>query len=329
MGNRLNLPSIISMKKLLLIVTLVIVCSGFVSGADSLSTFLREGKIQLNKYHYDKAREFYEAALRLDSNSFEAISGMGVILSSRGRTQEAIKYLEKAYRINPQDPDLCNNLGALMANEGKSQAAIKLFNEALRYDTLSVVLNTNLAQEYLKIGQVSKALPLLSRAYKLKPEQPLISFLMANGYAASGASDSAEYYYLKALEVDSTIGDPELFYRLGTVQGKLGKGEQSRESFLKALELKPDHRDCSQALAMHYLIVMDYSSASKHFASVIEIDSTYYAAWIGMGAAEALQDNIKQADEIMSRLFDIDSAMGYQLLSMIRAERKRANRNKP
>jgi Flp pilus assembly protein TadD len=290
--------------------------------SDSLTWYIEQGRAHIQKHHYQEAYDAYLAVLRLDPQSLEAYRFLGIASSSLGRHEEARSHLEKAYRLNPKDADICNNLGAVHANLGQSAQAVRFYLEALKIDTADAVLMTNLGKEYLKLGELGKAIPVLRRAFGLEPEKPLIAFLLANSFAGSESYDSAEYYYQRAL--DNKGGDPELHYRLGAVKRELGKTAEAIDQFQRSLVLRPQQRDCRQALAMLLIQQGRYAEASDHFQAALAADSSYTPAMVGYGASLYLNGQSAMAEGILDRLNEVDSTLGRQMLQLVDEERARS-----
>ena len=63
-------------------------------------SFLGAGKTYYQLGIYDKALDMFLAVLKLDTNSADALNGVGMVLSETGRFSEAITYFEKAFSIS-------------------------------------------------------------------------------------------------------------------------------------------------------------------------------------------------------------------------------------
>jgi len=301
-------------------VTVLIAVSAHANQADSLESILLEANTAFGKRHYQKAYDLYQIILANDSSSAKVLLNTGVSAASLGRPDEARALIEMAYRLEPKNPDIVNNLGVMLSNEGDTRGAIKLFNEALQLDTTSAVLKVNLAQEYLKRGLGLKAIPLLQSAIAIEPEEVLPKFLLANAFAGSRKPDSAEYWYLEAAKEQDN--DPELYYRLGSVQRNQGKIDAAQASYEKSLALDPSQRDCHQALAMLHLDKLSYGGAEKHFYLAVKADSSYLPAWIGLGVVFQLTEQKDQFNMIANRLNELDSSYTRQILQMTEHYRK-------
>ena len=156
----------------------------------------------------------------------------------------------------------------------------------------------------------------MRRANKVNPHNPTTIFAIANCFAATDVYDSAEVYYEQCIK-DNGDGD-QVNYFLGTVQEKLGKIDEAADSFRRALTFNPDHRDCLQALGVVYLEKGDFALATEQFDRAVTVDDSFWAGWIGLGAAHSLNGMSEQSNLVLEKLFAKDSVMGYQMMDIVR-----------
>lgn len=289
-------------------------------GQDSLQTYLDTGAEMLAKQDYQAGLNAYQNALRLDPDNYQAIKNIGRSFAHLDDQKQAQAFLERAYKIDPTDPQVCNNLGAVFATNGNSGEAIQYFEQAVAIDSTNEMYITNLGQEYSRIGRIGKALPLMRRAWALNRKNALIPYTLGNCFAATKTYDSAEYYYLQSAELH---GRPaELYYRLGTVQNRLGKTLEASESFVEALKRQPDFKECRQALAMLFMADKQYTAAAQEFEILCNADSSFYPAWIGYGTALAMIGRGEESDQVLKLLLAVDSALGRQMIEVINLQLK-------
>ncbi len=298
-------------------VLLLSLAAGTFAADDSLEVYLRTGGTQLIRKQYQDALASFKNALRLDPDNFIAVKSLGLIHSRMGRSQQAKTFLEKAHGMNPADANVCNNLGTALTNLGRPGEAIEYYEKAVGLDTANAVFLTNLGQAYSRIGRIGKALPLLRRSLEIE-SSGVTMFSMGSCFATLQNHDSAEFYFQKA--ADEGINTAALFYFLGTVRNRLGKTGQARADYERAIKLDPDHKECLQALGMLHLSEDRFSEAAKQFARAVYLDSTFYPAWIGLGASYSFNQEPARSDSILQRLLSIDSTLGFQMVDFIAEE---------
>ena len=77
--------------------------------------YLNLGEIYINQGMYHQAINAYRQALRRDSNSFLALTGIGYCYYRLGDPARAREYWQKALRLDPDNPELRHNLKIISA----------------------------------------------------------------------------------------------------------------------------------------------------------------------------------------------------------------------
>lgn len=185
--------------------------------------------------------------------------------------------------------DLYYSYGEAYSNEGQTEKAIEAFKSVLIYDPDSVQVRLRLAGEYVKMGLLSEALESTQEALKKNPDQIDGLTLMGGLYSTMkeyaraievyervldiqpnhkevpiylGAVYSEMKNYPKALESFDRLSEnpefdaphlvPYLKGRVLVDQNTSSSKAFAKISFLKALEIKPDHLD--SVLSLYYLV---------------------------------------------------------------------------
>lgn len=100
----------------------------------------------LYKQHdLNKAIEFYEKTLALDSSNKIALGNIGACYNYAGRFEDSIKLGIKAIEIYPDDEKIYFNLGA-------ANAALQRNSEAIGYLNRAIVLKKDFAEAYSNLG---------------------------------------------------------------------------------------------------------------------------------------------------------------------------------
>ncbi len=312
-----------TMRLTLLILGAALLASAVVAAppGDSLKLYLEIGGKAMQNQKYSRAIEAYSRVVELSPGNLEALSNLGAAYAATGNPTKAKSCLEEAIKLDPNSAEVANNLGAVYSEERNGAKAIEYFERAVRLVPKNPSYLTNLGQEYSRAGQISKALPVLRSALELAPKSPIVAFSLGTAFASSATLDSAEYYFEQSLQAGGS--SPDLHYFLATVKGRLGKQDVAIKHYKTVLEMQPAHLGALQSLGLIYLDQKRYAEAIEEFGRVTEVDSTYWAGWIGLGAAYSLADMLPQADTVLQRLFAVDSAMGFQMLDIVGKEYSR------
>ena len=104
------------------------------------------------------------------------------------------------------------------------------------------------------------------------------------------------------------------------------KMDEAKSYYKKVLEINTNHIGSLQSLGLLYFTKGEYLKAQEQFRRATEIDSTYYPAWVGLGASSSLSDQTLKADSILNRLLAVDTAMALQMMDIITAKQQQKNK---
>lgn len=114
------------MRKIFLLLTLILLSQNFTYS--QVKRYLRKAANATDKGNIAKAKEYYQKALAIDKDNYNANIGYGITLSEfLDQPEEALPYLENAYRHTPKDtlPDLLYALAKCYQYHGKFTESIK------------------------------------------------------------------------------------------------------------------------------------------------------------------------------------------------------------
>jgi len=75
--------------------------------------------------NYEQAKEYYQKAIDLDPDKYEAYTNLGLIYVSEGEYEKAIKCYQKTIKLIPDDWRCYYNLGVAYSNTGDKENALK------------------------------------------------------------------------------------------------------------------------------------------------------------------------------------------------------------
>ncbi len=153
---------------------------------------------------YEKAALLLEKAMEKWPNDTELIYLSGMTYEYQGMTDLAVEQMEKVISLNPDNPEALNYLGYVLADQNKD---------------------------------LDRALVLISRALEQKPQSAYIIDSMAWVMYRQGRLDEAWEYIRNATSKET--GDPIIWEHYGDIARALGKIDEARSAYRKALELTP------------------------------------------------------------------------------------------
>lgn len=161
------------------------------------------------------------------------------ILARLKKSAEALDAARLAHAKWPDNTEIAFLLGSLLDEAGDKKAAMEIMESIIKkspdhFQALNYIGFT-LADEN---REISRALELLKRANELAPNQAFILDSLAWAYYRANLLDDAMREIRLAVAKPDTA-DPAIWEHYGDISAKMGKREEARKAYRKALEFKP------------------------------------------------------------------------------------------
>jgi len=217
----------------------------------------------------DEALLEFKAASSIDKDRAKYYTAMTSIESARRRYSEAVGYYKKAIGLHPDYADLHNNLGVAYYKQEDLDNAIPEFRKAIEINPKYANAHNNLGMAYRKKGDRELAEEEFKKAQNLDGENVMADYELGRHYYSGGMFD--ENKSLKDIDA-KTMGDlfftakmfnealeqyeseakknpgfADIHYKLGMAYRELGRIEDARREFKKALEINPDYREARES----------------------------------------------------------------------------------
>lgn len=175
------------------------------------------GSLQLGVFHLErgevgKAMNYFQRAVKWDTNSAPLHHALAVALSIEGKTEAAVQSLRTACALAPEDAEYRFKLGLAL-------------NEA---------------------GRLKEARAALAEAVKLDPQYAQAWYNLGLAHNALGDTAAALEALLRAESIDGRSA--QIPYARATILARLGRTEEARAAARRALELQPGHGDAAGLL---------------------------------------------------------------------------------
>lgn len=160
--------------------------------------YLRQGNLAL-------AQSKLEKALKQDNDLADTHIGLALVHARYGEEDKARQYFDRALRLAPNDPGILNNFGAHLCAKGQAEKAETYFLRALkepRYSTPEVAYN-NAGVCYLRSDDADRAEAFFREALRVKPDYAPALFELAAMHYRRGDLLRASAF-LQRLEAAST-----------------------------------------------------------------------------------------------------------------------------
>lgn len=127
-------------------------------------THLRFAELSERRGQHSVARQHYEAVLKSNPRSVEAILGVARLDQYAGRTPEAARGFDKAYRLAPRDPKVLHSVGLFRAAQGRWKESKALLHAAVGGAPRSREYRKSLGLVLAKTGDYQHAWPELVKS---------------------------------------------------------------------------------------------------------------------------------------------------------------------
>ncbi len=157
-----------------------------------------------DKKDIEKAIEYYNKALRLDSNNYYAYGGLTAAFIEKRLFSEALEYYNKAMTI--KKPDILMLILGVIIYESLGESALskEALNNALKFfDNNLAALYNHLAYTYFNFNMNEKTEFYCKEAIKIDPKEAGLHNNLAKVYLAQGKFHEAKDEFQKVLEFTS------------------------------------------------------------------------------------------------------------------------------
>jgi tetratricopeptide (TPR) repeat protein len=249
--------------------------------------------------------------------SAKAQGNLGMALSTRGRTGEAIAHYQEALRLNSGMAETHYNLGRAYESEDRPQDALPEFIIAARRDPTLVYAQSHAGQLLNRLGRPAEAEPYLRRALardpalasahgslgvalvaegrvpegiqeyrsslRLQPGQADVEFDLGIALAATRQPEEAAVHYAAAVRLGPNNPDAQL--NLGVTLFQLGRRAEALAPLAAAARLRPDSADAHGNLATALEEAGRNAEALGEFRRALQLRPNYPEAHYNLGNA--------------------------------------------
>ncbi len=138
-----------------------------------------------------EAMTFYQEALGLDNNCFEAHLALGKAHAEQGHYPEAISSYQRALQIRPDSADAQLSLGLALSNAGQYEEAMRAFQRAKELDPGVAETQVITGKAFLGAGMYAQAIECLENAVQTDEEHAQAYFNLGRAYLRVGDRDLA------------------------------------------------------------------------------------------------------------------------------------------
>lgn len=192
------------------------------------------------QYEWDwtGAEQAYERALTLNENYATAHQWYSSLLSTLGRTKEALKQAERARELDPVSTPISTNLGAALYYARRYPEAALQFDRALELNPNSPGVHAHLGMAYEQMEKPEQALASYQRALIISNESPQMRMRYCHALVTANRHAEARRL-LDELQYNAPPGTLPL-YQIAGIYAGLGERELALRTLAQAVSLREE-----------------------------------------------------------------------------------------
>jgi tetratricopeptide (TPR) repeat protein len=203
-----------------------------------------------------EALDLILTAIELEPASSQAHANLGLALRKLGRFEEALASLDLAVELAPSDAAAHNSRGNTLLEIGRIEDALACFDEAVALKPEFVEAINNRGNTLRRLKRFDEALACYERAYALRPDH--VPTLNNRGVALQDLKRLTEALsdYDRALQIDPH--NVEAHINRGLAYIEMQRPQEARQQFEQALSIAPEHPQAHYNLGWCALLMADF-----------------------------------------------------------------------
>lgn len=197
--------------------------------------------------HWHDSESLWRYALAINSEADALHGTLADTLFSQGRVDEAIPHFRAVLRLQPESAENQSHLGVALLQKGQTEEAIQHLHRTLEMDPAYIEAHYNLATALLQDGELNEAIDHFQQELQIQPDFVPAHFNLGNAFLKQGRTEEAIGEYTKVLE--SQPANADAHHNLALVLAKKGRTREALSHWQKALEIQPDKISSQVSLA--------------------------------------------------------------------------------
>ncbi|MFW6050290.1 MAG: tetratricopeptide repeat protein [Myxococcota bacterium] len=235
-----------------------------------------------------RAVAYFERALVLDANLWEAHHNLGVLARRGGRVRDAAEHFQAALEIQPGSRSTRLALAETRYALGDRSEASDLLEGLVERDPEAMEARVALATMLREQGAHDRALAHAREVLIRHPSNVHALAEVGRVYLARERHDVAALVFKKALTL---LGDENareaarIHNDMGLLELARGDTQLAFQHFAKAIEADPRYAPARMNQGAVLLKAGDYAGALAEYETVVELDPSHLDARVALGAA--------------------------------------------
>ena len=228
------------------------------------------------------AEACYRQALRLQSDSPDALANLGGLLVELGRFPEAEPLCRRALQIRP-DYIAYTNLGLALAGLDRGEEAVACHREAVGLRPDAAAAHNNLGRALDQMGRPGDAEASFREALRLRPDFADAQNNLGALYRKGNRLASAAACFEEAVRLRPTFAEARI--NLSDTLHLLGRASEGEPHSREAVRLNPDSADAHNSLGLSLTGLGRDSDAEMSYREAIRLRPDFASAHNNLGNA--------------------------------------------
>lgn len=270
------------------------------------------------EYHINKAEEFYDKALSIDTNSLPArknkaklllkigeyedaleslnwilsnlkppgddlsvVLNKGIALLELDRLDEASECFDGVLDRNPTNAEAWFRKGNILRNTDRWGGAIQCFNEAIKHDLKREDIRIAMVELYIANGKYKDATDRLSEVLKMNISDPYAWYLQGIVFSKIGRWGAAVQCFNTALTINPY--HVKSWKAKGDLLAGGNRYDEALDCYENALKHRPDSFTLLNSKIKILKATRKYDEALHTLEKVLEVDEDNADAWFEIG----------------------------------------------
>ena len=281
------------------------------------------GNVYTRLLRYREADDAFARALALKADSVEALMGQAILHYYQGHYPSLVETARRAAQLAPQNAGAQTLLGAALATTGDMAGGLRAAQAAARLEPENYWPHHVLGFIQVREDKAKEALTEARAAARLKPNEPATQNLLAYVLNQLGQHAEALQAAQAALSHKHEPADEGwAYYNVATAQEKLNRPEEAKASYTASIRAynqtgRTLDPDDLYLMGNAYLRLEQDPAAVKAFQQAIKVRPDFPQARYNLGVAYFTTGNRKGAQEEYNALRRLDPARAAKLQAVI------------
>lgn len=273
------------------------------TGNDAFEALLLRGDIHRELNEVERARFFYEEAVKDQPEQFKGYLGLALLELRLGNLKEAENYSLQASKYTDDDAIVRYVRGTAARYLLQTDVAIEHLEKAVELHPAHIQANLELAGIYIDKRDFETAQKYLDFVYSIVPEHPQARYHSALILATEGKTKEAEELLLRI--GDFTREFPPASRVYGHVAFQLGKFTAAQPHLERFLKMVPEDRITRLALAESMARRGEPEAALMRLEPLIGEESVDLEAYMQAASAAGIAGDMLKARDYIARAKEI------------------------